>query len=231
MIDASSFAAHHNAFWASQTPTSEHFVRRLNLEYAERWTVPLDKPREQIRAAFVAELAFSRFCAKVAGTPEHEIMDPALKEARKHLWSLVADPATLEEKLSETEEMQMLGLEINLDSFFSSRGTYTVTRPLFRGCGYIDTSEGDILSGSCLFEVKAVDRPFRSIDIRQLVTYCALNHLSAQFELESMGVFNPRRGVYFETTIDKVSREISGQPSQELFDSIIHAISSGEISR
>lgn len=231
MIDASSFAAHHNAFWADQTPTSEHFVRRLNLEYADRWAVPLDKPGEQIRAAFVAEVAFSRFCAKVSGTPEHEIMEPALKEARKHLRPLLADPATLEEQLSGTEEKQMLGLETNLQSFFGSRRTDTVTRPLFCGCGYIDTSEGDILSGPCLFEVKAVDRPFRSVDIRQLVTYCALNHLSDQFELESIGVFNPRRGIYFETPIDAVSREISGQSSQQLFDSIIHAISSGEISR
>lgn len=230
MIDASSFALYHNAFWADHTPTSEHFVRRLNLEYAERWNAPLEKPDEQIRAAFVAELAFSLFCTRVSGAANKN-RESALSDARKRLRPLLDDPESLEEQLSEAEEEQVSGLEKTLWSFSASRKTHTVTRPLFHGCGYIDTSEGDILSGACLFEVKAVDRPFRSADVRQLVTYCALNHSSRQFELESIGVFNPRRGIYFEMSIDEVSREISGRSGQELFDSIIHAISSGDISR
>ena len=231
MIDASSFAAQHNAFWADQTPTCEHFVRRLNLEFAKRWTRPLEKPEDRFRVAFVAELAFSRFCAKVARIPDHRIMEHALRDARKRLRPLIDNPASLEEQVSQIEETQALNLEGNLWSFFSCRKTQIVTRPLFHGCGYIDASEGDILSGSCLFEIKSVERSFRSIDIRQLITYCALNHSSGQFEFENIGVFNPRRGLYFELEIDGVSREISGQPKLELFESIIHTISSGEISR
>ena len=231
MIDASSFAVHHSAFWADYTPTSEYFVRRLNLEYAERWSTPLDKPKEQIRAALVAELAFSRFCAKLEGTPDTEAMESALKDAVKRLRPLMDDPVTLGAQLSKSEVKQISGLEANLRSFISSRGGKSSARPLFHGCGYLDASEGDILSGSCLFEVKAVDRPFRSADVRQLVTYCALNHASGQFRLENMGVLNPRRGLYFEMPIDEVSREISGRSGQELLDSIVHAVSSGDISR
>lgn len=231
MIDAASFATYHNAFWAEYTPTSEHFLRRLNLEYVKRWSLPLGKPKEPIRAAFVAELAFSRFCAGIDGVPKGEIDKLALAETGKRLRPLLEDPATLEGPLTSVEEKQISELEGTLRSFFTWRATCSVARPLFRGCGYIDTSEGDVLRESCLFEVKTVDRAFRSIDIRQLTTYCALNHASRQYKIDSIGVFNPRRGLYFEYLINDVPREISGRSAQELFDDIVHVISSSGISR
>lgn len=231
MIDVSSFATYYNAFWAEHTPTSEHFVRRLNLEYVERWSPPLGKPKEPIRAAFIAELAFSRFCAGIDGVPKGEIDKLALVDTGKRLRPLLEDPVTLEGPLRSVEEEQISRLESTLRSFFTWRATCNVARPLFRGCGYIGTSEGDVLNGSCLFEVKTVDRAFRSIDIRQLITYCALNYLSRQYEISSIGLFNPRRGLYFEYLINDASREISGRPAQDLFDSIVHAVSSGDISR
>ena len=231
MIDASSFAAYHSAFWADHTPTSEHFVRRVNLEYAERWSIPVPKPKKPIRAAFVAELAFSRFCARITNVPKEEIDRFAVEEAISRLLPLTEDPTSLKRPVSSIEKKQASDLESKLSSFFSARRPATLTRPVFHGCGYIDNSEGDILSGSCLFEVKTVDRRFRSADVRQLITYCALNQYSLQYTLDTIGLFNPRRGVYFEATVDDVSREISGQSAQELFDNIVYAISSGDISR
>jgi len=229
VIDASSFAAHHNAFWADHTPTSEHFVRRLNLEHTERWSPPIDKPEEQIRAAFVSEFAFSQFCGQADGVNAAQLDTIAIAETRKRLLPLMDNPATLDEPFTKAEKDQAQKLENNLTGFFR-RGALR-TRPVFKGCGYIDASEGDVISGSCLFEIKAVDRPFRSVDIRQLVTYCALNHASGQFELDSLGVFNPRRGLWFAMSFDEVCREISGQSAQDLFDGVVHSISSGDISR
>lgn len=231
MIDASSFALHHIAFWTDHAPTTEHFVRRINLEHSERWSAPLDKPREKIRAAYVAELAFSRFCIRQSGIEESEIAYLATLEAKKRLFPLLENPSTLEDPLSKSEEGQVIHLENSLQTFFKSRNMHIITRPIFYGCGYIDSSEGDILSGNCIFEVKTVDRPFRGGDIKQLITYCALNHFSSQFSLKTIGIFNPRRGTYFEMSLDKVSFEIAGKSKQELFDGIGHAISSGDISR
>ena len=231
MIDVSSFSAYHGAFWADHTPTSEHFVRRINLEYTERWSRPVHKPSQPIRAALVAELAFSRSCARIDDVPEEQIERFAHEETIRRLLPLTEDPNSLYDAISAVEEEQVFELESSLRSFLNARKSVTVTRPVFHGCGYIDSSEGDILSGSCLFEVKAVDRPFRSADVRQLISYCALNHSSRQYSLDTMGLFNPRRGIYFEAPIDDVSREISGQSSQELFDNIVYAISSGDISR
>lgn len=231
MIDVSSFSAYHGAFWADHAPTSEHFVRRINLEYTERWSAPVAKPEVPIRVALVAELAFSRSCAEIDNVPREEIEALAYRETIRRLLPLTEDPVSLTLPVSPIEKEQVSELESSMRSFFNSRRSAILTRPVFQGCGYIDSSEGDIVSGSCLFEVKAVDRPFRSVDVRQLITYCALNHSSLQYTLNAMGLFNPRRGIYFEAPIDDVSREISGQSAQELFDSIVYAISSGDISR
>lgn len=231
MIDASSFAIHHNAFWADHAPTSEHFVRRLNLEYIERWSPPIVKPETPIRAAFVSEFAFSRFCGLIDGIVAGELDSVAMAETKKRLLPLMDDPVILEAPLTDAERSQVEKIERSLEGFFRHRRADLCTRPLFKGCGYIDASEGDIVAGHILFEIKAVDRPFRSVDIRQLVTYCALNHASGQYSLDNIGVFNPRRGLWFVLSFDRVCREISGQSAQELFDRVVHSISSGDISR
>lgn len=229
MIDASSFASYHNAFWSEHAPTSEHFVRRLNLEWTERWAPPLKKPEDHIRADLVAELAFSEFCLRMWGHASG-VHDKALEETIRRLTPLVHDPSLLKQPISHVEKGESQEIFKNLYNYFSLRGDLII-RPIFNGCGYLDKSEGDIISKLCLFEVKTVNRAFRSTDIRQLVTYCALNHLSCQYEIQNIGIFNPRRGVYFELPVEMICYEISGRSSQELFDTIIHAISSGDISR
>jgi hypothetical protein len=80
MIDASSFANLHNSFWTSHVPSLERFVRRLNLELIQRWSPPINKPPEKIRAALVSETAFSRFCNLVSLTNLEKIDEVSLIE-------------------------------------------------------------------------------------------------------------------------------------------------------
>lgn len=231
MIDASTFATHHNSFWSDLAPTAEHFVRKINLEHAERWELPLDKPSSKFRAAYVAELAFSRFCAAVQNVPEGDVNAVVLDETRRRLLPLMDAPSTLDDPLSKDELTQFKALQQRLSGYFRHRGVETAVRPVFRGCGHVDASEGDVISGGTLFEIKTVERPFRSVDVRQLLTYCALNRASGQYDLERIGIYNPRRGLEFEMDIDRACREMAGISGRELFESVIYAISSGEISR
>lgn len=231
MIDASRFAAHYNAFWTQRTPTSEHFVRRLNLELAQRWEPPLSKPDLEIRAAFIAEVAFARFSLSIQGLEREILEHKALSEARRRLLPLTNDPGSLNAPLTETEEQQAKSLGVRLAGFFRFRELPLALRPVFPGCGIIDASEGDVVSGTTLFEIKAVERPFRGFDLRQLLTYCALNHASQRYSLAKLGIYNPRRGLYVEMNIDQVCREMAGITAQEFFEDIVHAVSSGEVSR
>ncbi|WOI57140.1 hypothetical protein [Palleronia sp. LCG004] len=231
MIDASSFANLHNAFWAENAPTSEHFVRRLNLEYTDRWSPPIKKPGGPIRAALVAEIAFAKFCTPVGLMSKANLEAIAIGEARRRLRPLTDSPDELDVAVSPDEKVQIDNLENNLRGFFKKNAATVVLRPTFSGCGYVDACEGDVVYGATLYEIKAVDRSFRSADIRQLITYCALNHASQDFDLRYIGIFNPRRGVSFDMSIDRVCREISGRSQQELLSEIVSCVSSGDISR
>jgi hypothetical protein len=133
MIDASSFATLHNAFWSEHAPTSEHFVRRLNLEYSERWAPPIEKPVEPIRAAFVAEFAFSVFCGKINGQADDELEKTALRETLKRLVPLMDSYKDIAEPLSEVEKNQVKKLEGSLESFFNIRSGNVISRPIFSG--------------------------------------------------------------------------------------------------
>jgi hypothetical protein len=231
MIDASSFASLHNSFWIAHAPSLEHFVRRLNIEITQRWSPPIKKPLERIRAALVSETAFIRFCNKINGDDCGEIEEISFIEAKKKLIPLMDQPHELALPFSVIEEEQAHRIENNLLDFFGRRQEEIITRPLFNGCGYVDASEGDVIVGLSLFEIKAVDRPFKGTDIKQLVTYCALNHASKQFDIQNIAIFNPRQSVWFELRLEAVARDISGQSSQELCERVVLALCSGDISR
>jgi hypothetical protein len=231
MIDASSFANLHNSFWTAHAPSLERFVRRLNLELTQRWSPPINKPPEKIRAALVSETAFSRFCNLVSSPNLEKIDEISLVEAKKKLIPLMGEDQDLIAPLSLSEKDQIKEIEKNLITFFRQRGEQVIIRPLINGCGYVDASEADVISGVSLFEIKAVDRPFKGTDIKQLMTYCALNHASKQFYIEDIAIFNPRQGIWFQLNLDNIAREISGQSAQELCERVALTLCSGDLSR
>lgn len=233
MIDAVKFSTAFTAFWNMATPTCEHFVRKLNLNLYRREDTEMPSSSTTDRA-FIAEYGFALFVERrwpsIPGSAiaDQEIL--AKEEARKRIEPLrgkgsVPDNFTAEQDVEGNMIAQRLG------AFFNSKRSNTLPRPIFPGCGLIDHSEADVLSDRTLYEVKTVERGFRSNDIRQLITYCALNNLSRRFEVEKVGLFNPRRGISFELELDLVAREISGKTANDLFEDIHQAISSGGISR
>ncbi|MHB0773167.1 TNF domain-containing protein [Bradyrhizobium sp. 5.13L] len=116
--------------------------------------------------------------------------------------------------------------------FCFDRGLDTLLiEPSFPGCGMIDAGKGDLIYSKALFEIKAGDRLFRSVDVRQLIIYSALNFVSNRFQIDSLGLFNPRVGISATISVDDLCTEISGKKSGDLFFDIVAAVSSGDISR
>ncbi len=234
MIDAVTFSSSYNAFWSETTPMLEHFIRRMNLEYLERITVPMEGAKT-VRRAVVAEYSFSIFAEKLADTEnsrsDSERADIAWNETKHRLRPFLGQGVDLEKPLEANELAEVSEIVKRLLSFFRGGRHPLVVRPLFKGCGFIDASEGDVLTKSTLYEVKTVDRSFRGTDVRQLLTYAALNSSSREADIPCIGLINPRRGVAFEMSVDELCLDISGRPAEELFSLVIQAFSSGEISR
>jgi hypothetical protein len=120
-----------------------------------------------------------------------------------------------------------------MTSFFRrvSQGSEMEISPTFPGAGIIDTCQGDIFFGTTLYEIKAGQRNFRATDIKQLLTYAALNKLTDLRSIRRLGIFNPRMGISYEAPIDEICLEVSGCQSEELLAEIVKAASSGELSR
>jgi hypothetical protein len=240
MISETNFASHFTSVWKGLAPTSELFVRKINSRLYEREFPRMASSVAPARRALVNETAF-RFFVR-CGARVFPVLPPDLPpeqiyasmlEARTFVAQL--DKANINQihELNAIEKSESLDQATRLCGFFSriSRGKTITYYPAFRGCGVVDSCQGDVLVGNKLYEVKAGDRNFRSPDIRQLLVYAALDFEAKSSTFEVVGLFNPRSGISVEMQLDDLCFEVSGKASSDLLADIVRAISSGEMSR
>lgn len=238
LIDASTFAQAYTAFWKEHAPTCEHFVRKLNLSGTVRFQPPIASKIETGRRALISEAGFALFTLRkaedcrvdVKATPDL-LKSKAVEDACARLSNYSSQGVNLSPDLSATEWDELESLSDSLHQFFDHRKEPQRFRPLFSGCGFVDDSEADIMVGDTLFEVKSVDRAFRSIDVKQVLTYAALNWSSRQYTLSRVGLVNPRRGVGFECSLADLCSDISGLQEVEFLERIAALLCDGGISR
>ena len=239
MITETIFAREFLSFWRIAAPTIEGFVRRLNGGVRERDYEPLNSMTHPNRRSFVNEVAFEVFCGEIMslkrGGPRggtREAIDIAVVAVREATINCHRD-GDYQSELTSEERLDTLEQSRRLRQRLTSWGDPASVRPKpeFPGCGIVDTCYGDVLIGETLFEIKAGDRLFRSIDVRQLLTYLALNHASGKYLIRRAGLVNPRVGVSTELDIDELCYQVSGRDEGGLLWTISHGLSSAEISR
>lgn len=240
MISETTFCHQHSSVWRILAPTCDLFVRKLNDTECDRFANPIISATTTQRRAFINELGFNLFSNAVldrkggfASTPSVEEIRRATDSARKVISRIKDDRADCDadpdsSELADASE-QYRRLWNNLTRTVST--DRVVMRPTFPGCGIIDTCQGDVLIPRTLFEVKAGDRGVRSIDIRQLITYATLNYIAGSYEISSVGLINPRTGIWFQMSLDEVCFEVSGKSTSDMLSEVASVLSSGDISR
>jgi hypothetical protein len=161
-------------------------------------------------------------------------MSDATAAARSRLAALEREVHGAVDDPSDIEIDAVNAIQDSLLNFVRQRSAQTLKvtfEPNFAGCGFLNPCVGDVLIGDALYEVKAGDRRFRSTDIRQLLTYCALNYAAGTCTIKKAGCVNPRRGTYFILELDAIAYAMAGKSSSELFSDIIYYVSSGGVSR
>ncbi|QEX20572.1 hypothetical protein FRZ61_04890 [Hypericibacter adhaerens] len=239
MISEITFSRDFSSFWRLACPMMDGFIRQLNRGSYDRDFAPMKVETAPNRRAFVNEVAFSAFCAITSsylqGLKAVSVED-AIAE-NEPLVRLLASQGErdgdYEQELSSDEVNdageQVRRLGRRLGPIGPSRAI--TCRPRFPGCGIIDACEGDVLVDGILFEIKAGDRSFRSIDLRQLLVYLALNHAGNGTAIRFVGLINPRVGVSFQMSADEFCFEVSGRSTAQLLDAVVYGIASGDISR
>lgn len=237
MISEKKFALGFASFWNDAMPMGERFVRQQNLQL-QRFTRPLWPDVPSRLRGVTNELGFQLFCkSRELGNMPLELPETVVSQLAEQSARFIRRfrEYSRKEVAEATPEARREACELaeRLAFFFGEHEPQVpiVCKPAFPGCGRIDPCEGDALAGETLYEVKAGDRAFRTVDLRQVLCYCALNHAARRYSISRVGLVNPRVGVFFVHPLDWLCREVSGVASTELFAEILDFASQPENSR
>lgn len=235
MISEHQFATHYSSAWRVLAPLADGFWAFENM-FVERIEPPLLPRAPKGMRAIVNETAFRAFCdlhgksALVARSQILAYVDSRLQESIDYVRRFSSTTHVEVADIDDECRKESGDLALRLLSFFSGDEP-TVLRPQFNGCGLLSACEGDLVQGSCLYEVKAGDRAFRVVDLRQLLTYSALAYVSHSMTFTHIGLFNPRTGVVWKKSLEDVSRSISGRRLNDTLSSIVEEFSVASASR
>jgi len=225
VITEREFVRSHSSFWKDTLPYCEIYVRYLNSNFAGTYTKELVSSVAPNRRALVNELAFELFTAGIDQGGVNNVVSSREQVAVLYAATLdsmrrFAGFGLQQGPLTHHEQAEAIKLARRTESFVSQYNQRPAVRPKFPGCGMLDSVEGDLLIDKTLVEVKAGDRSYRGVDLRQLLTYCALNYGTNAHDIESIGLLNPRAGTFFREKLGVVCVRLSGEPVEAVLDRI-----------
>jgi len=231
MISERKLVASHTSFWRNLMPMSESFVRRMNVTLV-RISDPRIRKFKGNRNALISELSFRLFSYSV----NENISLEKLREQKETVTSIATEAHSYISRLEGADENANPFENVEIEeSFFWGKSLFDFTRfihpqkkiiasPVFDGCGIIDSCIGDLLIDGTLYEIKNVERHFRISDIRQVLTYCALNFASKKSHINSIGLINVKSGQYYKTDLNSFALNVSGISANELLENIVQYV-------
>lgn len=226
---------HYASAWRTVTPLSDGFWSFENLQ-VERIAPPLQPRAPKGVRAVLNEAAFRAFCdlhatknSVVRGVVLNAL-DLRFQDAIDYVARFSSVPLLELSDIDDDCRKEAGSLVLRLLHYFSGQ-VPTVLRPRFNGCGLLSACEGDLIEGSCLYEVKAGDRAFRVLDLRQLLTYAALAYASGPLNFTDIGLFNPRTGVAWRRSLEDVCQAISGLRMSDTLSALVEKFSEASASR
>lgn len=133
-------------------------------------------------------------------------------------------PSDLE--ISNDEKNDIIKVANNILEFIDKiNGDVVLFRPKLKGYGFIPDLEGDLLVDETLYEVKTVNRNFKSSDMKQLFIYLALKQVSNEGAWKYGGLYNPKRGLYCRFNVKSLIYNLSGGATpNEVFENLLNGL-------
>ncbi|MCK3780746.1 hypothetical protein MZK49_29160 [Ensifer sesbaniae] len=235
MISERDFANNYGFFWRETMPNLESVTRSLNLGSTTEWP-PMPELSNPGRRDLVSETAYRlaelqfnnrNIDAKVLYSHAQAAAMRDISRLTRHYTS--QSPAELTGQ--EIDEVFAAFRRIYGVAFAQARFAETLFRPHFPGHGFIGDCEGDLRSGSDLFEFKYVSRSFRSSDFKQALVYIALHWLSTGAAIDCIRLINPFRGAVISVRTDELLNASGAISLHEFCHRFSYCTSAGDISR
>lgn len=246
MISERAFAKSFASFWQELVPLlTPRFVGLFNEAYQRELVNETGRLLEPVpiesgtRADIVAEFAFwgARLLHDSGQAPESLLDDLELvREASRRAFEVVqhyegAKPSVIE-PMQPSELSQALKLTKNYASLY--RACQPTSRiefgPRFQGCGFLNAAEGDLGIDGTLVEVKTTTRKVAGKDLRQLITYLALDAGAGRQRWSHVAIFNPRRGTFHRAEVDALLLRISGgKPRVDVLRELVEFVQATEL--
>ena len=235
VISEHQFATHYLSDWHTITPLADGFWSFENLMLT-RIVPPLKPMARKDMRAIINETAFRAFCLlqnnsnRIRRTDVLNAIEVELSPSLLYIQRFSPSSHLQTENIDDNFRKEAGNLVFRLLHFFPG-STHTILRPTFSGCGLLSQCEGDVIKGSCLYEVKAGERGFRVVDLRQLLTYTALAYANGTLSFQEIGLFNPRTGLAWKKSLEEVSYSLSGLRLTDTLSALVDRFSGASASR
>jgi hypothetical protein len=187
---------------------------------------------EEIRYDLVSETAFNITEIVISNNIQIEDyitnnlnLENIIQNTAKKIWKS-GNFTTEEIKTTESEIQEIIKICNNLIEFITNEnGKEIKFKPKLKGYGFIPDLEADLSIDDTLYEIKTVNRNFKSSDLKQLFIYLALSQVSKANKWQYAGLYNPRKGTYCKFNINSLIYNLTGGITpNEAFENLLDGL-------
>lgn len=194
------------ALWRELTPLLPALVKQVNMGSFQRFAPPLPSKVSPQRHFLVNDTAYYIAADQIYGrTVDISKTFAAIAEKWKER---LANSESINETPSRLESTETLllarRLVVALKPYTDPSITFSVKLPAF---GRLESVDIDVLSDTIIGECKAGDRPFRSVDFRQLILAAAA--IGESSRTRHLLLINAREGKLWHSATEEFIQSVS----------------------
>lgn len=233
MITERDIAEKFSVIWKQNLPMlTSNFMRVFNEAQVKTINSSEIEPKDDIRYDLVSEFAFNLSEKETNGevdinvlTSRDSFSQELVLNTAKDIWKsgnytdrdLLLNEIEFEEAISICKNILEFIEKVKVNNF--------EFKPKLTGFGSVPDLVADLSIDDSLFEIKTVNRTFRSSDLKQLFIYLALKQASGETNWKHGGLYNPRKGVYCKFNIKGLIYNLSGgKSSNEAFENLLNSL-------
>jgi hypothetical protein len=233
MISERDIAEKFSVIWKQNFPLlTANFMRVFNeaqIKMINKQAIPIT---EELRFDLVSEAAFN-LSESIIGTDDTAIgylsdnqkLTLLIEKTARNIWK-TGNYKPDDLKLTVPEKLEIIKISNNIVEFISKTKKETFQfNPRLKGYSFIPDLEADLLIDDTLYEIKTVNRNFKSSDLKQLFIYLALKQVSQEGNWKYAGLYNPRKGTYAKFSIKSLIYNLSGgKTPNEAFENLLNGL-------